>query len=692
MLSLYDEANNYDPKKKSGKLLSLFDDAQNYKSSVPSAPIEQPKTPTKQPNFIDQLGKESHDAIEGFKESVSGRNLKSDKTQGSGVGKNIGEFLGPLGGAVGSGIVGSGIGTAIAPGLGTLGGAIAGGGYGLWRGFSDYSNRKREEGKNPNLGTAIGHGLIEGGLNTIAPGVGGGLLKRIGTNAGLGALGAAGESALDQQTEKQKIDLGKVGQDALTGAASGALLGEGMHVAGKVGGAIVGKVLPKAKAPISLEKEAEIYKNTHPTAQKPIQNPLSLEKEAQAHIKPKNTLKPQGKANDIAAIKWGAEQLGVTPEELASVIALESGFKADIWGGDNKGYFGLIQFGAGARKETGLDPKVHNTIESQIPFVVNYFKKRGFKASDYPDPRDRQTALYSTVLAGSPNRKYWGSKDSNKTSAARVAERMLTGDLRQRAKKYLGSAEGGSYTPVPTDAPDYSLVPNRYVPKNTGGPDSRVELFPIAERISEDLKVDHQVVKNIISADKKWNLEFPEQEIADVATNLRKHLDENGGNYEKAIADMSPKADKERRVKHILGQDYNTTPEAYAKRAAEYESDPYIESGRIEDLFPTDSNGVLDSTSEPFDYNKAISDLLKTPESSIDENLFNKAKKSNKTKAKVSNQIDKTIKDVALSGQHDPLLDLYTQAKEANSLDLFINRLDKMTQQEINDLGRSIGC
>ncbi len=696
-LSLNDAINDsLQSKKKTGLTLddAINDSIQSQKvlgTTREVIPVEVPKKSTS--NFFDQAGKEFHDVLEGFKESASGRNLQADQTQGSGFGKQAGEFLGPIGGAFGSTAVGAGIGTAIEPGLGTLGGAVLGGGYGLWRGYQDYINRKKQEGiKDPNQGSAWAHGALEGTLNTIVPGVGGSILKRLGTNAFLGAAQGGIGSTIDQQTDTGKIDIGQTAQDAGQGALYGAALGEGLHLAGKVGSSIAGKVLPKGKSLTVDDAIASVHENKEPV-QPSNTNPLTVDDAIQSLPQSPKASKGTGRQADIDAIRWGAEQLGVSPEELASVMALESGLNPNRWGGDKGKYFGLIQFGEGARKETGLDPKIHNTFEAQMPFVVDYFKKRGFKAENYHDPLERQTALYSTVLAGSPNRKYWGSSDSNGTSAAGVAKRMLSGDLRARANKFLGSSDTAStFKPLPEGAADYSIVPDRYVPKNIGGPDSRVELFPLAEQISEAYKVDPQVVKNIISADKKWNLKYPEEEITKVASDLRQILDYNGGNYEQAVVEMHPKqliqGAVDKRINHILGK----TQEEYAQRAAQWENDPYIQSGKLEDLFSNESRSALNDKPESFDYDKAISDLLKTPESPIDENIFNKAKKSNKSKAKVSNKIDETIKEVALSGQHDPLLDIYSQAKDANSLDMFVSRLDKLTQSEINDLGKSIGC
>ncbi|MBK7862399.1 MAG: C40 family peptidase [Archangiaceae bacterium] len=158
------------------------------------------------------------------------------------------------------------------------------------------------------------------------------------------------------------------------------------------------------------------------------------------------TSDPAQPQSDQDWMRWGAKQIGVKPEVLASVMALESGFDPKIWGGDGGQYFGLIQFGKGARDEVNLDPNRDNTFATQMPKVVAYFKSRGFDASKYGgDERQTQMHLYATVLGGNPDATT--SMDSNGTSAAGVVDSMTHGDLRARAMKFLGgntNAWGGN--------------------------------------------------------------------------------------------------------------------------------------------------------------------------------------------------------------------------------------------------------
>lgn len=144
---------------------------------------------------------------------------------------------------------------------------------------------------------------------------------------------------------------------------------------------------------------------------------------------------------DLAAIDSMGKRLGVPRGVLGGLFELESGHKADIWGGDKGKYFGAIQFGEGARRETGLNPRIHTTIESQEPYILKYFQQRGYNPGDYPDLPSRARALYRTVLVGNPRQS---GTDSFGTNSDKAALRMLPGgDLYQRAEARYSRVPGG---------------------------------------------------------------------------------------------------------------------------------------------------------------------------------------------------------------------------------------------------------
>lgn len=137
---------------------------------------------------------------------------------------------------------------------------------------------------------------------------------------------------------------------------------------------------------------------------------------------------------DALAITQLGRRLGVDPYSLAGLMELESGIRPNVWGGSGGKYFGLIQFGPGARKEVGL-PMRNMTVAEQIPYVEKYFKQRGFTPGKHG-----VTQMYRTVLVGNP---YQSGTDSFGTSSDKAAKRMLPGgDLYQRAKSKLDKALG----------------------------------------------------------------------------------------------------------------------------------------------------------------------------------------------------------------------------------------------------------
>lgn len=101
------------------------------------------------------------------------------------------------------------------------------------------------------------------------------------------------------------------------------------------------------------------------------------------------------------ALTKAAEELGTTPQDLATVISYETGgsFDPSIRGGvkDSNGvgkHIGLIQFGRNEQQMYGA--RQDQSVGEQMQAVVRYLKHRGFKPGmDILD-------LYSTINAGAP--------------------------------------------------------------------------------------------------------------------------------------------------------------------------------------------------------------------------------------------------------------------------------------------------
>ena len=95
------------------------------------------------------------------------------------------------------------------------------------------------------------------------------------------------------------------------------------------------------------------------------------------------------------AIVTAANELGVKPEDLASVISQETmgTFNHQITGGEGGNYKGLIQFGIPERKKYGYRDDM--TFEEQITGpVVRYLKDRGVK------PGHGVKEIYAAILTG----------------------------------------------------------------------------------------------------------------------------------------------------------------------------------------------------------------------------------------------------------------------------------------------------
>ena len=155
------------------------------------------------------------------------------------------------------------------------------------------------------------------------------------------------------------------------------------------------------------------------------------------------TLSPEDKNAFINT----SQRLGLNPYEFGALVQQESGFNPNVWGGANKGYYGLIQFGGPERQEAGLDPKKIGTytIAEQLPSVEKWLLGRGYK------PGTGIARAYATVLGGNPNADL-NAKDSFGTSVAGSLPLFTKGGEKyQQAQKILGDLSGlQTPTPAPT--------------------------------------------------------------------------------------------------------------------------------------------------------------------------------------------------------------------------------------------------
>ena len=148
-----------------------------------------------------------------------------------------------------------------------------------------------------------------------------------------------------------------------------------------------------------------------------------------------------------AAVKWGADQLGIEPNHLASVISFETGGSFDT----NKrnpsssatGLIQLMNYGDGKKdgKYYGMTRDQFGALShmDQMQYVVKYFQAKGLK------PGSSLGKVYDAVTGTGYKRgskayelnKVW---DANKDGVISPGESVTSGAFKDHMKDYFGSA------------------------------------------------------------------------------------------------------------------------------------------------------------------------------------------------------------------------------------------------------------
>lgn len=155
-----------------------------------------------------------------------------------------------------------------------------------------------------------------------------------------------------------------------------------------------------------------------------------------------------------AHIRRVSQNLGISPSDLGTAISYETGGKFDhnMWGGANKNYLGLIQFGPEERAKYGVKPNM--PLDEHFNAVENFLRDRGVK------PGMGMLDLYSTINAGSPGR-YNASDADNGGMPGTVADKVATQMVghRARANTLLGDApDAAPALPAPIDVKPAPVV------------------------------------------------------------------------------------------------------------------------------------------------------------------------------------------------------------------------------------------
>jgi len=144
---------------------------------------------------------------------------------------------------------------------------------------------------------------------------------------------------------------------------------------------------------------------------------------------------PTPRGSRQRALVQAAQQLGISPIDLAAVMSLETGgtFNPDIPGGDGKRYRGLIQFGPTEQRTYGWRPGMGFEAQVLGP-VVRYLKARGVK------PGHTAQEIYAAILTGNVANIRRGGldwQDSNGTSVRKALPSLTKGGHRQNALRFL---------------------------------------------------------------------------------------------------------------------------------------------------------------------------------------------------------------------------------------------------------------
>jgi hypothetical protein len=138
------------------------------------------------------------------------------------------------------------------------------------------------------------------------------------------------------------------------------------------------------------------------------------------------------------AIERTANNLGISPRDLAAAISYETGGKFDpnLVGGKGNNYLGLIQFGPEERAKYGVKPGM--SFPEQMQAVESFLRDRGLK------PGMGLPEIYSIVNAGSLDRNgrpRWAASDGNGTVRSHVA--AIEREHVANADRFLGAPAGG---------------------------------------------------------------------------------------------------------------------------------------------------------------------------------------------------------------------------------------------------------
>lgn len=168
-------------------------------------------------------------------------------------------------------------------------------------------------------------------------------------------------------------------------------------------------------------------------------------KKGKGDKKGQNSDKPLLKDNVAKAILWGANELGINPNYLASVISFETGgtFSTNARNPKSSGT-GLIQFmdyvdGKSDGRYYGMTRNQFGALShmEQMPYVVKYFREKGLKkGASLGDVYDAVTGYgYKKGTKAYNLNKVW---DTNQNGIIEKGESVKSGAFKAHIKNFFG--------------------------------------------------------------------------------------------------------------------------------------------------------------------------------------------------------------------------------------------------------------
>jgi hypothetical protein len=216
------------------------------------------------------------------------------------------------------------------------------------------------------------------------------------------------------------------------------------------------------------------------------------------------------------AIREAAEELGVTPTELAAIANYESAgtMQPSIVGGAGGRYVGIFQFGPEEQRKYGVTRE--SSFSDQVKALVRFAKDRGYT------PGMGWQKLYTTINAGNPGASV-NVADVNGTQAEHYAR--IEREHFQKAREFLGINSdlvgGGERVPQPGDVISVAL------PQSEAGQDNNLSRTNLPEENEIVVKPEslHPVLRDLTGPERLKLLRLSYEKTQQSRSNAKAEMD-----------------------------------------------------------------------------------------------------------------------------------------------------------------------